>query len=164
MRQVEQMFLEAAKNMFLDDPAILGITTKGKPKKEVSHTFNHQYEWIRNLFALKVADSTFFESITAAFSDIHSYKYLNDDSFDLAFRKRLISMAVPASEIEKAVEAKRDVIDEVKKENGLKDSDWCEGSAGYNPDLEGIRQVSQEFNTNRKREEPHSSGGPNPKS
>ena len=162
MRQTEKELLEAVNNMFKDDPAILGIA-KGKPAKEITHNFTHQYEWIHNLFSLKITESLFFESICGAFYDIHSYKYIEDPTFEVSFRKRMKAIGVPAVEIEHAVKAYRDVIKEVKSDNNIKpDEDYDERSKGWHPDMAGIRAVSQEFNRPIKREEPYTGGGPWP--
>ena len=162
MRQAERQLVEAVNNMFKDDPALLGIV-KGKPEKEVSHNFTHQYEWIHNLFALKITDTTFFESIASAFYDIHSYKYLEDPTFEVAFKKRMKSIGVPLTEINHAVEAYREVIKEVKKDNNASDDeDWNEASKGWHPDLKGVMDTTRVLNGNRPKEEPYTGGGPWP--
>jgi hypothetical protein len=162
MNQKEQMLAEAVRCMFGNDPATLGII-KGKPISDPTSRMPHQYEHIQELFALKVADSVFYESLRSAFYDIHSYKYINDPKFCNSLTARLKSIGIPHSEIRKAC----DMVEEIKKELGDKGgkwdtTKWNEGAAGWHRNLEGVKASSQEFNEKPTREEPYSGGGPWP--
>ena len=157
MNQTERMLAEAVRCMFGNDPATLGII-KGKPISDPTSRMPHQYEHIQELFALKVGDSVFYESLRSAFYDIHSYKYINDPNFCLSLTTRLKSIGVPYSEIRKAC----GIIEEIKKELGGKHDDWNEGAAGWHRNLKGIKASSQEFNEKPKHKEPYSGGGPWP--
>ena len=155
MNKLERQLVEAVDSMFHNDPEILGIT-RGKPEKETSHFFTFHHEYLRDLFSLKVADSLFFESLTSAFADIHSYKYLDDPLFNESMTKHLTAIGVPRAEIELACNAVHEILKEMRENNKT----WNEKAMGWHQDLEGIRQVSQDFNTNRKHtNEPYTGGG-----
>jgi hypothetical protein len=163
MNQKEHLLAEAVKSMFNNDPQALGIV-KGKPITDPTSRMPHQYEYIMDLFALKIADSTFFESIKSAFYDIHSYKFINDPSFCDSFIRRMKAIGLPHEEINKACIAVEGICEELGASDWFRgDRNWDEKSAGWHKDLAGIRQVSQDFNQNRKQEEPYSGGGPAPK-
>ena len=76
--QLEKLLVEAVRGYMSSDNAMLGLSLHDrKPgeldKKESSHFQWHQWEHIDDMFSEKVVDSTFFESLCAAFYKIHSY-------------------------------------------------------------------------------------------
>lgn len=158
MKNNESVLVKAIQNLFSNDPSLFGIA-KGKPEIDNTNCMPHQYEWINDLFRLKLnedlGDSPFYESITSAFYDIHSYKFIEDPKFTESFTLRLRSIGVPTEDIKKAISKIKDVVNEVKNN---------ERSAGWNKELTEIKKTSQEFNRDLKREEAASGGGPYPPS
>jgi len=162
MNQKEKLLAEAVKSMFNNDPSVLGII-KGRPSPDPTARMPHQYEYIMDVFSMKILDSLHFESIKSAFYDIHSYKFINDPTFKESFERRMKAIGVPFAEIEKANKAIAETIKEISGNDIDKNIwGWDERSAGWHPDLDGIRQVSQDFNQKRKQEQPYSGGGPAP--
>jgi hypothetical protein len=156
MNDIERMVIEEISNMFKNKESNLGIIQK-RPK-ETSHGLQFQWEGLNDAFSLKVADSVFHESLTAAFKDIHGYRYINDPQFTLSFETRLKSCGIPIIEREKAMKA----IEEVRKE-------WATGSemdelhAGWHPQIDEITDMTRNATT-RKAENtnPHAGGGSAP--
>jgi hypothetical protein len=156
MNNPENALLEAIHNLFHDSSELLGIA-KGKPDEEISHRFEHQWNAIEYSYAMKSVDSPFHESLSSAFHDIHSYKYLNDPTFAIALDKRLSAIGVPIEERKNAIE----YLDDVIKEFGGKNFE--EKESGWHPQLDEIAKMTREVN-NRKAEvtTPYSGGGPAP--
>lgn len=168
MTNKENVLAKAIHNLFQNDPSVYGIA-KGKPSiDDGSNCMPHQYEWINDLYKLKLVedlgDSRFFESISSAFADIHSYRFINDHKFSESLITRLKAIGIPLNEIKIAIEAIKKVMVEIKKEYKMKaDDEFDEKSAGWHHDLEGIKKVSQQFNRKPERVEANSGGGPWPK-
>ena len=137
--QKEQKLVEAIGNMFNNTASRLGLNKDQPP--EMSHNAEFQWNTIEAMFALKVTDSPFFESLTAAFRDIHSYKYLDDQTFEIAIRKRLTATGIPTEEIEKAIKT----ITEIRKELG--GENFQEKQAGWHPNLDKIADTTTNATT-----------------
>lgn len=130
----EKMLAEAIASMF-GDMASLGISpTKND---DVSHLSQFKYEDINELFASKITKLVHFEPICAAFRKVHSYKYIDDPLFSVAFEHNLKSMAVPANEMAASQKAWLKMVEELMDEIG------DERSAGFHPDLDEIQKVSK---------------------
>jgi hypothetical protein len=157
MNPRELTLVEAISNLFKNKESNLGIV-KQHPK-ETSYGMQFQWEGLNDAFSLKVADSSFHESLTSAFRDIHSYRFLSDPLFETSFDKRLKAIGIPLVEREKAFKA----VSEVRKE-------WAEGKefdeelAGWHPQIDEITDMTRNA-TDRKAENtnPHAGGGPAPK-
>jgi len=153
--QKEQKLVEAIGNMFHDTASRLGLLKDQIP--EMSHNAEFQWNTIEAMFALKVTDSPFFESLTAAFRDIHSYKYLDDQTFEIAIRKRLSATVMPTEAIEKAVKT----ITEIRKELG--GENFQEKQAGWHPNLDKIADTTTNATTRTPEpSKPWHGGGPAP--
>lgn len=154
MRQAEKMFLEAVGNLFKNKSSRLGIVPGGE---EHTHTAQFHHELVEDMFALKVVESAFHEDLCGAFRDIHSYKYLDDPTFGIAFTKRLTARGIPTKEIQKAMES----IESIKKELG-KDT-YQEKESGWHPDIAEIADMTRNaHNRKPKHLKPFSGGGPAP--
>ncbi len=134
MDKHEAMLAEAIKNA-LDDDA-LGLKNREDTKDEVSHTFTFLHEEIEQQFRLETSKLVHHDAIAAAFNRIHSYKYLNDPSFALSFKKDLTAQGIPMEECQKAMDAIDKVSKKLLGEAGEKD-------AGWHPELDEIKKVSQ---------------------
>jgi hypothetical protein len=155
MRPEEKELVEAIGNMFHDTSSRLGLL-QDQPK-EVTHTMEFQWNTIEAMFAVKVSDSPFFESLTAAFRDIHSYKYIDNETFHLSLRKRLSATGIPTEEIEKAVNAVNDIREELGGE------DFQEKAAGWHPNLDEIADTTTNATTRTPQpSKPWHGGGPAP--
>jgi hypothetical protein len=149
----EKVLLEAIGNM-LQQKAKLGLAAHDP--EETSHATQFEWEGLDDMFNIKTQDLTFHDAITSAFQMVHSYKYIDDPRFNMAFEKELEARAVPPEEIAKSI----DVIQTMR--DGLKDGN--ERSHGWNQDMEGLIDVTtnaddRKMNTS----EPFTGGGPAPK-
>lgn len=135
MNKKEKTLTEAVET-FLQHKAQLGL--QEPDWEEESHTFQFMHEQINDLYRLKTSDTTHHTGICAAFRKVHDYKYVTDPTFREALHKELTAQAVPAEELEKALDMVNTVIEEIKEEN----KNWNEKDAGFNPNLDEIIEVS----------------------
>lgn len=135
----EKALLEAINGLF-DLDAQLGLSFH---KKDDSQSEERGYEYLHNeidnMFALKAAELVHADSVNRAFHKVHSYKYLDDPTFNTALEKELVAEAVPAHERATAKEAITNIIKELQKEQ----SAWAEKDYGFNPNMDEIKKVSQ---------------------
>lgn len=137
---------------FLRERAILGLP---EAPKEVAHTSQFRWESVKDAFALKLSDSAFYESLTSAFHQVHSYKYVDHPTFCLALEAELKSRAVPTEEINKAIKVLTSLVE------GLSASKPSERDAGWNPQLDEIADMTRNADSRTpKREAPFTGGGP----
>jgi len=164
----ESVLARAIHNLFMDDPAILGIA-QGKPGIcDSTNCMPHQWEWINDIYKIKLidkmGDSPFFESVSSAFYDIHSYRFIEDHKFNEALILRLKSIGVPKQQIQIALDTIQETIDQIKKDRKIpKGEEFDERSAGWHKNLKAIMAASQQFNKKpTERSEPYSGGGQYP--
>jgi hypothetical protein len=149
------MVIEAVGGLFNNNDDALGRT----PHEETSHGFEFQWNNIEEMFALKTAKSTFHEELCGAFRDIHSYKYLDDPTFEVAFVKRLTARGIPTEEIEKA----KDFCKQIKEQ--LDKADFQEREAGWHPNLDEVLDTTRNAHDRTpSTEAPFTGGGPAPAS
>ncbi len=147
----ETSLLEAVAG-YLRERAVLGLP---KAPEETSHTSQFRWESLKDAFALKVAESAFYESVTSAFHAVHSYKYIDHPTFKLALSAELKSRAVPTEEINKALKAVDALVE------GLSAKNPSERDAGWNPQIDEIADMTRNADTRTpKREAPFTGGGP----
>lgn len=155
MNRIESMLVEAVGNLFKNSSNVLGIVDVDR--EEVAHNFEFQWNGIEDMFALKTRTSTFHEELTSAFRDIHSYKYLDSPTFQVALEKRLTARGIPTAEIEKA----KQYCEEIKKE--LKSKNFQEKDAGWHPHLDEVLDTTRNANDRKpSKEVPYTGGGPVP--
>lgn len=136
MTENERILVEAVKTM-LDGDFKVGLDVNDDPNADENRLRGTQYlhQYVDGLFRHKALDAklTHVESICAAFSKIHSYRYVTDHSFGSVLMKELRSMGVPRAEQDKTVE----LVEEVRKDL---DNDLALDEAGYgfNPNLDEI--------------------------
>jgi hypothetical protein len=136
--QNDKALLEALDNMLKDDEK-LGLAHHDKDEAdEAERGYEYLHNNIDDSFAVKAAELVHADSVIKAFHSIHSYKYIDDVSFREAFQKELTGMAVPAVEREKAMKFLDDVIEDLRGGH-----EFAEKDAGFNPNLDEIRDVSQ---------------------
>lgn len=149
----ERLVVEAIGGLFNNSDDALGRT----PHKETSHGFEFQWNSVEEMFALKSAKSTFHEELCGAFRDIHSYKYLDDPTFDVALVKRLTARGVPTEEIEKAKDYCKQIREQLQKE------DFQEKDAGWHPNLDEVLDTTRNAHDRTpSTEAPFTGGGPAP--
>ena len=135
-KRLEKMLVETMKSLLDQDD--LG-RVEGGVEDEHSHNAQFQWEDILDSYALAVKDSNdFFDSINAAFYKVHSYKWLEDGTFEEALVSELESQGIPHEDIEIAVKA----LEKVRKE--YVDGKKNENAVGWPEDMKGIKQVTQE--------------------
>lgn len=156
LKKHEKTILEAISG-YMNERTVLGLP---KDVEEVSHTSQHQYETIRDQFALeldkKLPDTPFHDALRAAFNAVHSYKYIDHPSFCVSFEAQCRSMAIPTHECEKACEIIKTMVEKLSTTN------HSERDAGYNRDTLGkVRDVTTHADThNGDRSAPFTGGGP----
>lgn len=156
MERNERLLAEAINNLFKNKESNLGIA-QHRPK-ETSHGFQFQWEGLNDAFSLKIGDSAFYESLSAAFKDVHSYRFINDPLFPVSLEKRMTAIGIPIIERKKALKA----IEEVKKDWGI-DGEMDESLAGWHPQIDEITDMTRNA-TDRTAENtnPFAGGGPAP--
>lgn len=134
----EKMLIETMKNILK-----YGNNKKICEDKTKTNDHNTQFQWedINRDFALKIKNVEFFDTINAAFFKIHSYKWLEDPSFEESIIPELKSQGVPNEEIEIAIKA----IESLRKEY-LKDNN-NENASGWAPNLDDIKNSSNPKNS-----------------
>lgn len=153
LTQTEKMFVEAIGNMFRNNEDILGIVKH----KENSHTFEFQWNGIEDIFALKTAKSPFHEELTRAFRNIHSYKYIDDPTFQISLEKNLTARGIPTEEIQNAIKYSNEIKEELQSQN------FQEKESGWNPNIEEIADLTRNADKRTpERKPPFTGGGPWP--
>lgn len=151
LKENEKYLLEAVKNAL--DAKALGLLSGKDKHKETSHFQQFKFEDIQNMMFLKVNESPYAQAITAAFYKNHSYKYIDDPSFQEGFVKDMKAMGVPATEQQKAVNALNNIIQELTKDGFVAEKDY-----GWNPNMDKLQDLTSNAD-NRKptREAPFNS-------
>ena len=140
LTDTDKLLVEAISTMLQHD-AKLGLRDELN-RQDLNATergFEYLHGNIDEMFALKAAESNFFESLCQAFNKVHCYKYLDDPTFTIAMEKELTAQGIPATERAKAANNIKQIIEELKAEK----SDWAERDYGFNKDMAEIRRVSQ---------------------
>lgn len=138
LNQNEKALLEALDGLLKQDD-VLGLSAHdNEDSDEAERGYEYLHNNIDDSFAVKAADLHHADSVIKAFHSVHSYKYVDDPSFMTAMRKEMTALAVPAKEMEQAEKMLMDVVDDLRKGDNFAEKD-----AGFNPDLEEIRDISQ---------------------
>ena len=120
---------------------------------ETAHTSQFRWEGIDDAFKLKAAGSPYEDSITSAFFQTHSYKYLDNPTFKLSFERELQQRAVPTPEIASAIGYLDSMVTDLK-------SNPSEQDAGWNPDMADLVDLtSNADNRKAKPLDAHTGGG-----
>lgn len=143
MTDSEKLLIESMKSM-LDTKIQLGLKPDEKaendnnPKmRDVGYLHGH----INEMFSNKAANLVHHTGVCAAFSKIHSYKYLDDETFTEALSRELTAQGIPASERKKALEIIPEIIKEVSEDT----DEWAEADFGFNPNLQDIMRIPHQF-------------------
>jgi len=139
--KLEKLLVEAMKNLLDQDD----LGRIDNDYSERSHHVQFQWEDINDSFALKVKDSDFFDALNAAFYKIHSYKWIDDTTFDKAFTKELEAQGTPWDDIELGLKALEDVRNKYTKDSN-------ENAVGWAENLDEIERVTQEPKDNAPQE------------
>ncbi len=148
----ERAILEALSSLLKQDAHLgLGINN------ETSHLSQFRWEGIRDAFALKMAGSSFADSVNSAFFAVHSHKYIDNPVFPLSFEKEMTARAIPTPDREQALKYLGEMVDE------LSASKLSEQDAGWNPNMKEIVDLTTNAdNRTPKATEPFTGGGPAP--
>lgn len=138
----ERTLVEAVKSM-LDGKPALGLPDPDPDSFDDNNPelrgFEYLHGQINEMFRLKAAELTHFEGVCAAFSKVHNYKYLDDNTFSEAMDKEMVSQGIPRDERTQAIEFLPKIIEELKEES----TEWAERDFGFHPNLDELREVSQ---------------------
>ena len=99
----------------------------------------HVQSHISELFKLKAAELINHDSIISAFNKTQNNMYLDDPYFAITFIKEMTGRAIPKPEINEALKFADEVLDKATKEFDSSSSK----DAGWNPNMEDIKEVSQ---------------------
>lgn len=150
LTEVEKMLIEEISTM-LSKGDKLGLKNKDDSfeQKGISQSSQFAREDIDASFRTKVNSSNLnhYDAITASFAKIHSYKNIDDDSFQEAFEHDMTAQGLPREEITKAVELVNKIIEEY-----LEEGQWDEKDYGLNPHMDEIIDVSKPENEDNKSE------------
>ena len=144
MTDNERTLTEALKSFLQTEPK-LGLSGTKAEKDDYSDNnpmmrgFEHLHGQIDEMFAHKAAELTHYTGICSSFTKVHSYKYLNDSTFQEAMDKEMTAQGIPASERKKAIGFIPSIIKELAEEQG----EWAEADFGFHPHLDEIIEVSQ---------------------
>ena len=123
---------------------------------EVAHTSQFRWEGIDDDFRLRVAGSPYEDSVTSAFFQTHSYKYLDNPTFNLSFERELKQRAVPTNEITSAMGHLSSMVEDLK-------GDVSEQDAGWNTEMDALVDLtSNADNRTSKPLDPYTGGGQYP--
>ncbi len=146
------------ENLIYENTALQDMLDKVKHgTDEVAHTSQFRWEGIDDDFRLRVAGSPYEDSVTSAFFQTHSYKYLDNPTFKLSFERELKQRALPTNEIASAIGHLDSMVTELK-------NDVSEQDAGWNTDMEALVDLtSNADNRTSKPLDPYTGGGQYPK-
>lgn len=120
---------------------------------ETSHLSQFRWEGIDDAYRLKIGDSPYADSITSAFFQTHSYKYLDNPTFKLSFERELKQRAVPTNEINSAMGHLDSMVNDLSKNPSEQDSGW-------NPDMEALMDLTTNADSRKpKALDPYTGGG-----
>lgn len=141
MNNNEKLLVEAMQS-FLSSKAKLGLDTDKTATNDNNpefRGFEYLHGQIDEMFAHKAADLIHHTGICSSFSKVHSYKYLDDDTFSEAMDKEMTAQGIPAQERSKALQFIPAIIKELKTEA----AEWAEKDFGFHDDLDEIIKISQ---------------------
>lgn len=163
LSKIEAAIAEATENYLKVKHTDLGLKedpVEGITPKE--HANGQQFKWtgISQFFRLKLneSDCKHIDSICSAFTNAHSYMFVDNPKFVISFEQNMSAAqrAVPITERKKAIE----ILSEVVKELGTP----TERDAGWNEHLDDLIDVTSHADTRTaKMTPPFSGGGPAPK-
>ncbi len=138
----EQLLIEAVQSM-LDGRTKLGLPAKpeswGGDNDPRLRGLEYLHGQIDEMFAHKAAELTHHTGACAAFSKVHSHKYLDDPIFAKAMDSEMVSQGIPVAERKQAIGFIPAIIKELKEEA----ENWSERDFGFHPDLDDIIKASQ---------------------
>jgi len=132
MNDSEEKAILALRNLLKEDLISEETTLQDMLKhvksdsEETSHLSQFRWEGIDDAFQLKVSDSPHKDAITSAFFQTHTYKYVDNPTFELSFERELRQRAVPQKEVKLAVDSMHELVNELKKNPGEQDSGWSQ--------------------------------------
>lgn len=142
LNKKEKLIAEAVDNM-LQQEVKLGLSFHDNDDDQEYLSAERGYEYLHNqideMFALKAAEMVHTDGICQAFRKVHSYKYLDDPSFETAMQKEMVAQGIPKEERSKVVSWIPKIIEELKEEQ----SEWAEKDYGFHPNLDEIIETSQ---------------------
>ncbi len=161
LSKLEAAIVEATGNFLKENPKLgLSIHPELKPEHEHGSQFKWSNigEYFRTL--LNGSKCVHVDPICAAFTQAHSYMFIDNPRFELSFRQNMNSApyAVPTTEQDIAIEELRKIVKDLSSE------DPGEKDAGWNPDMAGIVDITTNADDRTpKPSKPFSGGGPCPK-
>lgn len=124
--------------------------------EETAHQSQFRWEGIDDTFKLKVAGSPYEDALTSAFSQTHTYKYLDNPTFKLSFEREMRQRAVPTNDISQALKHVDSIISDLNKNPGELD-------AGWNSDMESLVDLTTNADNRQAQPlEPYTGGGQYP--
>ena len=142
----EQLLVEAFETMLTTGDG-LGLSQHESELErlgEEERGSQYLHGQIDEIFHHKTANFVHHDGVCAAFGKVHSYKYIDDPTFEAAMHKELTAQGIPAEEREKALELVPAIIEQLRGERAA----WSEADAGWG-NLEEIKRVSQPEQTNK---------------
>lgn len=134
----EKLVLEAF-NSLLNQDAELGLSIHDYKDESIERGFEYLHNHIDDLFKVRSAELSHTDGINAAFSKVHTYKYIDDPKFATAMEKEMVAQGIPANERSKAIEFLGKIIDQLKEEQ----QEWAEKDSGFNPNLDEVTEMPE---------------------
>lgn len=140
LSSVEQLLIEELKSL-LDGKVDLGLSVHKKDNiLDTSNAFQLLHENINQQFHLDTTDLPHHDGICAAFTKVHSYKYLDDPKFIEDLRKEFTGQAIPAEEMTAALA----IVEKIRNKIASgKNKEFQEKDAGWHPELDEVLAAAQ---------------------
>ena len=141
LNKKQKTFLEAL-DTYLNQDAQLGL--KGFEKDKLNDLervdgleYNRNDVYAKYRDKLLKANIVYIGPIMRAFNSAHNIRIFGSPTFLSAMERELKAQPIASSEVEKALDLAEKLAEELKK------SDRAEQDSGLNPDMDGIKDVSQ---------------------
>lgn len=134
MNKNELLIAEAIKSLFNQD-AELGLQDHDLEEfNSIEHSSEYLHNHISDIFHIKSSELTHSDGINAAFSKVHSYKYIDDPRFCEIMQKNMVGQGIPKHERDKACGFIEQIIKELQTDQKI----WAEKDIGFNKELPDI--------------------------
>lgn len=136
LNQDEQILAEAFETM-LNSGDGLGLSRHKSELERLGETESgpaYLHGEVDLMFHQKASELLHYDGACAAFAKVHSYKYIDDPTFEAAMNKELTAQGIPTEEREKALEVVVSIVEELRNDKGVAN----EQDAGWHPDLDEI--------------------------
>lgn len=138
MNDNEKLLVEAVRNKLME----IGVEDHENEHEESGKSergLEYFHQQIDDMFHVKVANLTHYDSVCRAFCKVHSHKAIDDPKFVSLMKQELQSEGVPANEQSKAADFVEAIIKELDEEDT---------SSNFHHDLDDIMNMGDMYKEN----------------